>query len=228
VGRLGALQYASLEDDGAGPAAVMRLVVKHDKVRLRMEASVCSNWREVLDGSIYKAAAARQKRVEACSAASKACPAARTPPSLGRAAAGAGKGDGGKQAHDGEAPLPAAAAPAAPPRRLTTPSSIVQDHQRIQWIGDAHDLPPSPPCKSAGAQAATAALAPPSKRVGGRKYYSKVLLANGSEVRVGSAVLLQAPEGEEPFLAQVCVAAMPHACMRVCVYACRGAAARPD
>ena len=33
--------------------------------------------------------------------------------------------------------------------------------------------------------------------------WQQVLLANGSEVRIGSSVLLQAPEGEDAFLAQV-------------------------
>lgn len=75
-----------------------------------------------------------------------------------------------------------------------------EEHKRIQWIGEALET------REAAALAANMALAAttaPPPCVAGRRYYSKVLLGNGSEVRIGSSVLLQAPEGELPFLAQV-------------------------
>ena len=96
-------------------------------------------------------------------------------------AAAAGKGGGGKQGAKSKV------------------DPIVLEHKRIQWIGESSDLPVAMP-----RNAWLLGSAPPAaKKVAGRRYYAKVLLANGSEVRVGSSVLLQAPEGEEAFLAQV-------------------------
>jgi hypothetical protein len=209
--RLGELQYASLEDLGDKPA-VISLVVKQGAARVRMEATVSHNWRQVLDGSAYKAALVaashpwpggvkapldapavpREHGKTAGWAAHGGEGQVRAKASKQGAKAGLSACCRGKQGRvaeaGGAAPGPAAAAGGG---------SIVQEHQRIQWIGEAHDEPPSksgpggtPPHKGTGGRS-------------GRRYYSKVLLANGSEVRIGSAVILQAPEGEEPFLAQV-------------------------
>eukprot|EP00960_Hanusia_phi_P022762 673042-Hanusia_phi.AAC.5 len=56
---------------------------------------------------------------------------------------------------------------------------FIEDHKKIQWIGG------------------------PVKTEGTRIYYSKVLLGNGTEVKVGTAVKLLAPDGEPSFLGKV-------------------------
>ncbi|EKX32476.1 hypothetical protein GUITHDRAFT_121371 [Guillardia theta CCMP2712] len=64
-------------------------------------------------------------------------------------------------------------------KQKTPEEDFIENHKKIQWIGS------------------------PVKTEGTRTYYSKVLLANGTEVKVGTAVKLLAPDGEPSFLGKV-------------------------
>ena len=228
VCRLGRVQYASLSDDGQAAAACMRVTWKHDKARFKTEAVVCSGWKDVLQGSVYLRVAAAGAQGLSRDQLLASPGGAGTGSSSPGASTGTSRNGRGGRRSGGEGGGNEAGGGSGDKKRQDARSSgrgggggsggggegggagvggcggedsvmrLLHDHKRIQWLGDALPAPPPLP-STAGASPST----PPPKPVPGRRYYAKVLLANGSEVRIGAAVLLQAPEGEEAFLAQV-------------------------
>mmetsp|Transcript_88270 Transcript_88270/g.129061 ORF Transcript_88270/g.129061 Transcript_88270/m.129061 type:complete len:737 (-) Transcript_88270:458-2668(-) len=211
--RTGNLQCASLEhpDADLSPPALLRVQLRlkdgraevqgseHVYHTLRMQAAVSTEWQTILRGTIYQRLASlnaslnasgpssTENQVGSAVVAPDTSAAGKKLSTAGGAVRG-GRGSGSKSqksaAHDDAIQHDAGI-------------SVIQEHKRIQWIGEALHHPPAMPTNTAHVQQ----VAP--KKVAGRRYYGKVLLANGSEVRIGSAVLLQAPEGEDAFLAQV-------------------------